>query len=167
MLQVSDNKDPKLLFKIITTFPLNEDLCGSSHAKKSGKMFMFCFWECLGKYISKIIISCVVLYWNFARSNVLLNEMVTNVDMFWLSIKLWVFCEFYCNCDFISYSTRSEIINYLMISIFSSTIKSYSFEVFASLSLDKGLVIFDMSKNILFFMKWIWVRCVALSMKLI
>jgi len=38
-----------------------------------------------------------------------------------------------------------------MINIFSSTVKSYSFEVFASLSLDKGLVIFDVSKNILFF----------------
>jgi len=36
-----------------------------------------------------------------------------------------------------------------MINIFSSAIKSHSFEVFASLSLDKGLVILDMSKNIL------------------
>jgi len=42
------------------------------------------------------------------------------------------------------------MVNYLMISIFSFTIKLYSFEVFASLSLNKGLVIFDTSKNILF-----------------
>jgi len=62
MLHMSDNEDPKLLSKIITTLPLNKDLCGSSHAKKFGKMFMFHFWECLGKYISKIIISCIVLY---------------------------------------------------------------------------------------------------------
>jgi len=62
MLQVSDNEDPKLLFKIITIFPLNKDLYSSSHAKKSGKMLIFCFWEYLGKYISKIIISYAVLY---------------------------------------------------------------------------------------------------------
>jgi len=62
MLQVSDDENPKLLSKIITTLPLNKDLCGSSYAKKFGKMFMFCFWEHLGKYISKIIISCAVLY---------------------------------------------------------------------------------------------------------
>jgi len=37
-----------------------------------------------------------------------------------------------------------------MINIFSFTIKSYSFEVFASLVLDKDLVIFDVSKNVLF-----------------
>ena len=58
---MSDDEDLKFLSKI-TTFPLNKDLCGFSHAKKFGKMFMFCFWECLGKYISKIIISCIVLY---------------------------------------------------------------------------------------------------------
>jgi len=62
MLQMSDNEDLKLLSKIITTLSLNEDLCSSSHTKKFGKIFMFCFWECLGKYISKIIISCTVLY---------------------------------------------------------------------------------------------------------
>jgi len=54
------------------------------------------------------------------------------------------------SCDFILYSTRFEVVNYLMINIFSFTIKSYSFEVFASLVLDKGLVIFDVSKNVLF-----------------
>jgi len=43
VLQVSDSEDPKLLSKIITTLPLNKDLCGSSHAKKFGKMFVFCF----------------------------------------------------------------------------------------------------------------------------
>jgi len=82
MLQMSDDEDLKFLSKIITTFPLNKDLCSFSHAKKFGKMFMFCFWKCLGKYISKIIISCTVLYWNFVRSNVLSDEIVTNIDMF-------------------------------------------------------------------------------------
>jgi len=62
MLQMSDNKNLKLLSKIITTLLLNEDLCSSSHTKKFSKMFMFRFWECLGKYISKIIISYTVLY---------------------------------------------------------------------------------------------------------
>jgi len=62
MLQMSNNKDLKLLSKIITILPLNKHLCGSSHAKKFSKIFMFHFWECLGKYISKIIISCAVLY---------------------------------------------------------------------------------------------------------
>jgi len=62
VLQVSDGEDPKLLSKIITTLPRNKDLCGSSHAKKFGKMFVFCFWECLGKDISKIVFSCAVLY---------------------------------------------------------------------------------------------------------
>jgi len=88
MLQMSNNKDLKLLSKIITILPLNEDLCGSSHVKKFSKIFMFHFWECLGKYISKIIISCAVLYWNFIRSNVFSDEVVTNVNMFWLSMEL-------------------------------------------------------------------------------
>jgi len=54
------------------------------------------------------------------------------------------------SCDFILYSIRFEVVNYLIINIFFSTVKLYSFEVFASLSLNKGLVIFDVSKNILF-----------------
>jgi len=43
MFQMSDNEDLKLLSKIITTHSLNENLCSSSHTKKFGKMFMFCF----------------------------------------------------------------------------------------------------------------------------
>ena len=59
---MSDDEDLKFLSKIITTFPLNKDLCSFSHAKKFGKMFVFCFWKCLGKDISKIVFSCIVLY---------------------------------------------------------------------------------------------------------
>jgi len=43
MFQMSDNEDLKLLSKIITIHSLNENLCSSSHTKKFGKMFMFCF----------------------------------------------------------------------------------------------------------------------------
>jgi len=53
MLQMSDNEDPKLLSKIIITLSLNKDLCSFSHAKKFGKMFMFCFWKCLCKEITQ------------------------------------------------------------------------------------------------------------------
>ena len=38
-----------------------------------------------------------------------------------------------------------------MINLFFSTIKLYSFKVFANLSFNKGLVIFNVSKNILLF----------------
>ena len=50
---MSDNEDPKLLSKIIITLSLNKDLCSFSHAKKFGKMFMFCFWKCLCKEITQ------------------------------------------------------------------------------------------------------------------
>jgi len=53
--------------------------------------------------------------------------------------------------DFVLYSTRFEVVDYLMINIFSSTIKLYSFKVFASLSFDKGLIIFDISENVFLF----------------
>ena len=58
---------------------------------------MLCLWECLGKNVSNVIISCTVLYWNFVRSDMLSDEIVMDVNILWSSMKLWLFCEFDCS----------------------------------------------------------------------
>ena len=55
------------------------------------------------------------------------------------------------SCNFISYFTIFEIVNYFMFHIFSSTIKLHGFEIFTSLSFDICLIVFNVPENVFLF----------------